>query len=148
MVNPKDKGNTNELRVYRWFKEMGVPAACIRASGNLFDESGDLIVDGRFCLECKHHKAVMPAESRAWWLKICNEAKTMRMEPMLQIRENNRPDRWRLLYPGQTDPELWMEIPSQTLLLLLNRRNITPEMPEQGGNEDGRDSEDQTSTAL
>jgi len=96
----------------------------VRGSGNLKDESGDILVEGRdgsYLVECKHwsiHTA-KPSEVRKAWLGICEKAKAEGHEPVLQLRINRRPNKYRLLMPWQTDPQRWAEVSESTFLKIL-----------------------------
>ena len=126
MVDGKDKGNDYELKVYRFFRDLGIPAVCVRGSGSLKDESSDILLNRKYLMECKHYnpKNMRPALIKRWWAKICREAREMKYRPVLNVKLNHRTPTYRLLLPHETDPDLWVEV-SESVFLKILRGTLT-----------------------
>lgn len=133
LVNSKHKGNANELRIYRLLRDSGVECKCIRGSGNLRDESGDILAkDSRgvkWLVECKHfnNATAKPSIVEQWWQGIVKAAILMDCRPALQMRENRRPDRYRLNFPPcrprrwavDLKGTFWVEVSGDTFMRIL-----------------------------
>ena len=109
-------------------KENGIDARCVRGSGNLKDESGDILihdVNGKWLMECKHwsQRTATPGEIRKAWIGICKQANKERCKPVLQLRINRKPNRYRVLLPSYgrlyEEPELWAEMSEKTFIMLM-----------------------------
>lgn len=108
----KAKGNSWENIVFRDLREI-MPAYKSVGSGN-GNDCGDIITD-EYCIECKFHKKITTGEYNRWWIKIVEEAKSVRREPILITRENGRPavvtywDVYKGNRRAMMEYELWLE---------------------------------------
>ena len=106
-------------------KDNGIDARCVRGSGNLKDESGDILVKGKggtdWLIECKHWstRTATPGKIRQAWEGIVKKANEEDSEPVLQLRINRKPNRYRVLVAFYTDPKRWAEISEETFIYLI-----------------------------
>ena len=85
----KAKGNLAENNMLRLFRTILPDSYKTLGSGNAKDDKGDIIF-GPFCDECKHHKSFSKSEIDKYWVKIVEEAKSHKKEPLLVCKENNK----------------------------------------------------------
>ena len=87
----KHKGNKFELLIY---KDLFGKHNCKRTigSGSSF-EPGDILLDNKFAVECKHLKKVRYSELLKFWSKLNNDIKSYNtsLEPIIIFRQNREP---------------------------------------------------------
>lgn len=107
-------------------KENGIDARCVRGSGNLKDESGDILVktkeEDTLLIECKHwsQRTAKPGMIEKAWKGIHKQALKEGHRPVLQMRINRKPNRYRILIGLYLDAGIWAEVSEETFIKLIN----------------------------